>query len=81
MIWLMIGDLVGLAAIPVLHRTLVALESTMVSIDRTATDIVSECELIVSALRGVPALLETEKLTGAVPGLVGTYVGELTPLL
>lgn len=81
MIWLMIGDLVGLAALPVLYRALVALETTALTIDRTIADIVPECQLIVSTLQSVPALIETEQLTGAVPGLVGTYVGELTPLL
>lgn len=81
MIWLFIGVLVGLAAIPVLHRALVALEASLASIDGSLTQIAAECQLIVKALDGVPALVETEQLTGAVPGLVGNYVTALTPLL
>lgn len=80
-IWLAIGDVVGLLALVVLYRTLSTLESTALFIDKTIAEIVPECQNIVSALNGVPALIETEQLTGAVPGLVGAYVGELTPLL
>lgn len=81
MIWLVIGDVVALAALPVLLRALVALEGSLVRIDTALTDVVAECQLIVPALDGVPALAETQALTGAVPGLVGDYVGALKPLL
>ena len=81
MIWLFVGVLFGLVAIPVLHRALVALEASLASIDSSLTVIAGECQQIVNALDSVPALVETEQLTGAVPGLVGNYVTALTPLL
>lgn len=81
MIWLFVGVVVGIAAIPVLYRALEALEASLVSIDSSLTVIYRECQGITAALDSVPALIETEKLTGAVPGLVGNYVTELTALL
>lgn len=81
MLWLAIGVLVGLAALPVLYRALVALEASLARIDSTLDDVVAECRLIVPALEGVPALTETQALTGAVPGLVGDYVGQLKAFL
>ncbi|WP_183097959.1 hypothetical protein [Nocardioides pelophilus] len=81
MIWLILGVLLLSAAFPVLHRALVDLESSLLAIDQALSDVVMECQRIVPVLDGIPALIETETLTGAVPGLVGDYVGALSPLL
>lgn len=81
MIWLALGLAVGLVLIWALHSGLVALEASLVAIDSALTELVAECQRIVPALDGVPALSETQALTGAVPGLVEGYVGALTPLL
>jgi hypothetical protein len=81
MIWLVLGIAAGLMLMRVLHIGLVALKDSLVAIDSALTELVAECQLIVPALDGVPALAETQALTGAVPGLVKNYVGALTPLL
>lgn len=81
MIWLVLGIMLGVVLVPTLHRGLVGLEAALVAIDTALTDLVAECQSIVPALDGVPALAETQALTGAVPGLVESYVAELTPLL
>lgn len=81
MIWLVLGIVLGLVLVRALHRGLVGLEASLVAIDSALTDLVAECQAIVPALDGVPALADTQALTGAVPGLVENYVGELTPLL
>jgi|GEM_PF-6165306 len=81
MIWLILGVLLLLAASPVLQRALADLERSLVAIDEALGEVVAECQRVVPDLDGIPALVETETLTGAVPGLVGDYVGALTPLL
>lgn len=82
MIWLIIGDLVGLlVVVPTLHRTFGALQASLTVIDQALGEVVAECQRIVPALDGVPALAQTQTLTAAVPSLVGRYVGELEPLL
>lgn len=81
MIWLALGIALTLVLVRVLHTGLVALETSLVAIDTALTELVAECQSIVPALDGVPALAETQALTGAVPGLVENYVGALTPLL
>lgn len=81
MSWLIIGDLLGIAVTLVLQRALVQLEASLAAIDSTVAAVVGECQHIVTALDGVPALTETQGLTSAVPGLVGRYVEALKPLL
>lgn len=81
MTWLIVGDLLGIAIAIVLQRALVQLEASLAAIDQTLTAVVSECQSIVTALDGVPALAQTAGLTSAVPGLVRRYVDDLKPLL
>lgn len=81
MIWLILGVLLGTAALPILRRSLAGLAASLAVIDEYLGEVVAECQRIVPVLDNVPALVETEELTGAVPGLVGDYVGALTPLL
>lgn len=81
MIWLVVGLVLGTILLGRLHDAFVGLERSLAVIDTALADVVSECQSIVPALDGVPALAETEALTAAVPGLVASYVGELKPLL
>lgn len=81
MIWLVLGIVLGILLVRTLQTALIALAASLSRIDTALTDVVTECQLIVPALDGIPALAETQALVGAVPGLVERYVGALKPLL
>lgn len=81
MIWLVIGFALGLILTAALHRGLVRLSASLATIDAALAAVVTECQAIVPALDGLPALAETQELTAAVPRLVEGYVAALTPLI
>lgn len=80
--WLIIGDLLGVfVLLPLLARSLVALEGSLHAINTTIDQIVVECRLLPPTLDRVPGLAETQMLTGAGSMGIVRYSEELVPLM
>ena len=80
--WLIIGDVLGVfVLLPLLARSLVALEGSLHKINKTIDQIVVECRLIPPTLDHVPRLAETQMLTGAGSMGIVRYSEELVPLM
>lgn len=82
MYWVIIGDLLGVfVLLPLLRRSLAALERSLIAINSTIDQIVVECRLLPPTLDGIPGLAETQMLTGAGSSGIDRYAEELVPLV